>query len=135
MGEAGIVGMPMSTHRILVVDDDEALRETVKELLEMEGFEVSVAKNGREALESIAKLGRPCLVLLDLMMPVMDGPTFLEALAREPHSAVGRLPIVVFSALAEAAMLAARYHCDVLPKPVALDRLIEAAERHCPRLR
>lgn len=133
MDEVNRAGVTTSARRVLVVDDDEALRETVKELLEMEGFEVSVAENGRDALESIETFGRPCLVFLDLMMPVMDGPAFLEAIERAPESPAGRLPIVVFSALEEARSLAARYHCDVLPKPVAIDRLVQAADRYCSR--
>lgn len=133
LNEVRSAGTTACAHRVLVVDDDEALRDTVKELLEMEGFEVSVAQNGRDALESIATLGPPCFVLLDLMMPVMDGPAFLEAIAREPQSATGRLPIVVFSALQDAQSLASRYGCDVLPKPVALDRLVQAADRYCSR--
>ena len=121
-----------STHRVLVVDDDDLLRDTVKELLEMEGFEVSTAGNGLEALHSIDALGRPCFVLLDLMMPVMDGSTFLATIA-ERDGLPPAVPIVVFSALAEAGDLAARYRCDVLPKPVSMERLIKVAERHCLR--
>ena len=132
--EVGSAEATRSSHRVLVVDDDEPLRETVKELLEMEGFEVSVAQNGRDALDSIATLGWPCFVLLDLMMPVMDGPAFLEAVGRDDGPAGARSPIVVFSALQEATSLAARYHCAVLPKPVALDRLVEVADRYCSRV-
>ena len=131
----GTTNAPLNraAHRVLVVDDDEGLLETVKELLEMEGFQVSIAENGRDALDSIATLGWPCVVLLDLMMPVMDGSAFLEMVAEEPVSVDGRLPIVVFSALQEAQSLAERYRCDVLPKPVTLDRLVKAAERYCSR--
>ena len=132
MIQASTIPAP-STHRVLVVDDDDLLRETVKELLEMEGFEVSTAGNGLEALHSIDALGRPCFVLLDLMMPVMDGSTFLATIAERDGLPPARVPIVVFSALAEAGALAARYHCDVLPKPVSMERLIKVAERHCQR--
>ena len=127
------IAAPSATHRVLVVDDDDLLRETVKELLEMEGFEVSTAVNGREALASLDALGLPCFVLLDLMMPVMDGPTFLANVAERRAALVPPLPIVVFSALAEAGALATRYHCEVLPKPVSLDLLVATAERHCLR--
>ena len=133
MNEVTGISASPSNHRVLVVDDDDLLRETVKEMLEMEGFEVSTAGNGREALASLDALGLPCFVLLDLMMPVMDGPTFLATLAEREKGDAWRLSIVVFSALADAAGLAARYRCGVLPKPVSMDQLIETAVRHCPR--
>ncbi len=99
----------------------------------MEGFIVSTTENGLEALESIAALGPPCFVLLDVMMPVMDGSTFLETVRHSGDATSDRLPIVVFSALSEASSLAARYACEVLPKPVALDQLIATATRLCTR--
>ena len=58
---------------ILIVEDDESIRETLKLLLEVEGYFVTVASNGREALELLKKIDTPFMILLDLMMPVMDG--------------------------------------------------------------
>ena len=69
---------------VLVVEDHEELRETLRVLLADEGFEVVTAENGRIALDRLEEIAHPCVVLLDLMMPVMDGLTFLKA-AREAH--------------------------------------------------
>src|SRR4051812_1894363 len=79
--------------RVLVVEDDTDIRETVAELLIEEGYEVRTAISGEDALEYLRDGGLPDLVLLDLMMPIMDGWTFYDHLQKE-----GRwmgLPIVV----------------------------------------
>ncbi len=80
---------------VLVVDDDPDLLEAVCDILEVEGYRVSRARNGREALERVAET-RPDLILLDLMMPVMDGLAFARELrVREERAPV---PVVVISA-------------------------------------
>src|SRR5579862_4602951 len=61
---------------ILIVDDDPDIRDSLKEVLEDEGYEVNGVANGREALDYLRKSPRPCVILLDLMMPVMDGWQF-----------------------------------------------------------
>jgi CheY-like chemotaxis protein len=83
----------MNGNRILIVDDDEILRDLLAMHLEIEGYDVLAAPDGQEAL---ALLGREPvdLVLLDLMMPVMDGVRFIEALSEAPH----RPAVVVLSA-------------------------------------
>jgi len=80
------------TRRVLVVDDDPDILDALSEILEVEGYEVQRARNGREALQRIEQ-GMPDLVLLDLMMPVMDGWEFARSLA--PGT---RPPIIVLSA-------------------------------------
>ena len=77
---------------ILVVDDHAATREPLAKLLRFEGFETAVASNGAEALESIRER-KPDLVVLDLLMPEMDGLTFLSEAAREGHAA--EMPVIV----------------------------------------
>jgi two-component system response regulator MprA len=77
---------------ILVVDDHAATREPLAKLLRYEGYETAVASNGAEALEALRER-RPDLVLLDLLMPKMDGMTFLDQAAREPHGT--GLPVIV----------------------------------------
>jgi PAS domain S-box-containing protein len=81
--------------RVLVVEDDESARALIRRALESEGWEVDEAENGRVALERIAE-SEPALVLLDLMMPEMDGFEFLETL-RDP-SDPSRVPVVVITA-------------------------------------
>jgi CheY-like chemotaxis protein len=89
--------MPQSY--VLVVDDDPAIRGLVAEALRGEGFSVDLAAHGREALDAM-RARRPVTVVLDLMMPVMDGFTFIENCHKE-HLCNG-VPIVVISAVQEA---------------------------------
>ncbi len=86
----------MSRH-VLVVEDDPDIRDSIRELLESEGLTVSVAANGQEALAHLNETGPlPDLVLLDLMMPVMDGFAFRARQRADPRLA--RIPVVVLSA-------------------------------------
>ena len=80
---------------ILVVDDDPDILEALSEILEAEGFEIRRARNGKEALERLEP-DPPKLILLDLMMPVMDGWEFAQRLRQRPHLA--NIPIIVLSA-------------------------------------
>src|SRR5205814_8831977 len=84
--------------RILVVDDDPDIRDSLREVLEDEGYDVSCVGNGREALDHLkAASPRPCVILLDLMMPVMDGWQFRrEQKKLEPELA--NIPLVVITA-------------------------------------
>ena len=85
--------------RVLVIDDDAGLRELLQLCLEDEGYAVAVAANGREGLDRLQRW-RPRVILLDLMMPVMDGWTFrAEQLARDD---LARIPVVVLSAAHQA---------------------------------
>jgi two-component system response regulator MprA len=77
---------------ILVVDDHAATREPLAKLLRYDGYETAVASNGAEALEALRER-KPDLVLLDLLMPKMDGMAFLDQAAREPHGS--DLPVIV----------------------------------------
>jgi DNA-binding response OmpR family regulator len=81
--------------RILLVDDDPDILESTQYLVEAEGYEVDTAHNGREALERMSA-AKPDVILLDLMMPVMDGWQFVEELRKGPHAQV---PVIVLSAI------------------------------------
>ena len=109
--------------RVLVVEDDIDIRETVAELLVEEGFEVHTAASGQDALEWLHEAGAlPDVVLLDLMMPIMDGWTFHDHLQREDRWA--SLPIVVISADANVHEKSARLRpVACLRKPVGIDEL------------
>ena len=65
--------------KILIVDDDEAIRETLSQVLELSGFDSITSSNGQEALALLRSSTPPCLVLLDLMMPIMNGWAFMDA--------------------------------------------------------
>jgi CheY-like chemotaxis protein len=116
--------------RVLVVDDDDEIRESMVEALQELGHPAEGAANGLKALEVMRREPRPCLVLLDLMMPVMDGRAFREAQINDP--AMRDVPVVVISAyrdLQESAR--AMGVAEWLPKPVDLDVLRRAVSKHC----
>lgn len=122
--------MPASpTVPVLIVDDDPAIRATLAEVLADEGYPTLTAPHGAEALTCLAQV-QPCLILLDLMMPVMDGFQFRAVQRSRPHLA--QIPVIVLSAFpatveTAAALDAAAY----LRKPLRLDRLIETVDRYC----
>lgn len=118
---------------ILVIEDDFAIRETVVDVLEGEGFEVDCAANGEEALRHLAEgHAPPGVILLDLTMPVMDGWAFRTAQRRDPR--IADIPVVVLSAEARVeATLAGLEPAAFLPKPFELDRLLDLVGRYLPR--
>src|SRR2546428_350964 len=75
------------SHQVLVVDDDLAVRESMRSVLEGEGYAVTAAENGLEALQHLRNGLRPEVILLDLLMPVMDGWQFLRELRQDPELA------------------------------------------------
>jgi CheY-like chemotaxis protein len=83
----------MKTNTLLVVDDDADLGESLREAFEDEGYTVVLARNGREALHLVPELSRPCGIVLDMAMPVMDGPAFYRALKAVPEWA--DIPVLV----------------------------------------
>ncbi len=121
-----------STHAghgpILVIDDDADVREAVAELLRHHGREVIVAHNGRDALLTLAKATAPCLILLDLMMPVMDGFQFLDQLA----SMASEIPVLVLSAHDSVHPGEGYPHVlGTLRKPFDGPQLLSALDEHC----
>jgi CheY-like chemotaxis protein len=116
---------------IIVVDDDEEIRDTLKEILEDEGYAVRSAKNGADALTLLRSLdSNPCIILLDLMMPVMDGFEF-RARQLEDTKLEG-IPIVVFSADGNTQNKAESLNAAAaLRKPVRLEDLLRTVREHC----
>jgi CheY-like chemotaxis protein len=118
------------SHNILIVEDDAAIRDALKEILEDEGYRVSGAANGQEAIDLLRGHSRPCVILLDLMMPVMNGWQFRAAQRQDP--ALAPIPTVVISADGNVAEKAAAIEAaDFLTKPIQLNRLLETIERYC----
>jgi CheY-like chemotaxis protein len=115
---------------ILVVEDDRAIRETVVDLLKDEGFpSVSAVRHGREAiswLESAPEM--PALILLDLMMPVMDGETFLRTVQQHPKVAMRSVPVVVLTASRRRTELPGAI--TWLDKPIDIERLLELCAQY-----
>ena len=120
----------MSTN-ILIIEDDEDSRETLADILEMEGYKVACVGNGDEALVYLRHASRPDLILLDLMMPVMDGWAFRKEQKR--HTELSEIPVVVLSGDGNVAQKAASVDAaDYLMKPINLDRLFDAVNRLLP---
>lgn len=116
---------------VLLVDDDEGIRDALGEMLRDEGFRVVTAENGRKAIQWLQE-HRPtsCVVLLDLMMPVMDGNEFLRAKQRDVS--LSAIPVLVITAAGT------RFCVDQTPdikefidKPIAVPQLMAALESWC----
>ena len=109
--------------RILIVDDDPGIREAVQVALELEGYEVVLAADGHDALERIRAGLRPCLIILDLMMPRMNGWEFRREQLNDPE--VAKIPLAVVSGDGRIQGKAAELGTTVyLPKPMELDELL-----------
>lgn len=119
-------------HRVLVVEDNQDLRESLVEVLETYGYEAVGARHGQEALDKLSTLDvPPCVIVLDLMMPVMDGQSFRQEQLRRPELAA--IPVVVVSAYDKfpsdlQALGAAAY----LKKPVRMNDLMRVVHHYCP---
>jgi CheY-like chemotaxis protein len=103
---------------LLIVDDDRDIREVLGEMLSDEGFNIEAAWNGAEALKRLHEGFRPNLIILDLMMPVMDGLTFHEHLKHSPDLA--SIPVIGVTA---AASVDVDFVC--LRKPLRFEALVE----------
>lgn len=106
--------------RVLVIDDDAALRDVLREMLTFEGYEVGVATDGRNALDEMERGTRPDAILSDLHMPGMDGQQFILEIRKRPEWA--SIPVVLLSGSRDIAASAPGAF-RVLEKPVSLDRL------------
>ena len=127
--ETYTLGAPPAAARVLVVDDDTYIRDVVAQLLASEGYAVEEAANGAEALRIVTETARrPDLILLDLMMPVMDGWEFARRL--QEHRPRLDIPIIVLSAARlPADRLGVTGAEAVLAKPFDLDELLEHVEQ------
>ncbi|HVL69348.1 MAG TPA: response regulator [Vicinamibacterales bacterium] len=114
--------------KILVVEDNDDVRDMMAVSLQLEGHQVTTAANGREALAKLRAGERPCLILLDLMMPVMDGWEFRDALQQEPE--LRHVPVVVVSA-ATAELVRKAPAEAYLPKPIDMEQLLEVVCEFC----
>ena len=114
---------PCSPHAVLIVDDDPGIRCLLSELLSDEGYAVETATNGCEALSLLRRV-RPCLILLDIMMPVLDGWGFCREQQRRPD--VADIPVALMSA--GDTLVRPQPPCRpvaLFPKPFDLDQLVD----------
>lgn len=113
---------------VLIVDDDEDTRDSLRDIIEEEGYTVEVASHGQEALARLANGTKPCFILLDLMMPVMTGIEFLEALRRDPEH-VGT-PVVLITAWSDQAAMTERVQ-GFARKPFNLREIFTFIRQYC----
>lgn len=118
-------------HTILLVEDDVDILETVKDVLSREGYNVVDAVDGKQGLDRLHEIAPPCLILLDLMMPVMSGGEFLATLRHTDTLAT--LPVVIMSAWSKEAAQLPEEVQGFLKKPVSLRALLEVAGKFCHR--
>jgi CheY-like chemotaxis protein len=116
---------------ILVVEDDPDITESLCDVLQGEGYQVATAANGKEGLERLRQIDRPCLILLDLMMPVMSGGEFLAALRQT--EALASIPVVIVSAWANESAQVRAQSQGFVRKPISIDALLDATNRLCGR--
>ncbi len=112
---------------VLVVEDDHDIRESIVEMLKFEGYEVDSATNGKEALDKINNFSKPCLVLLDMMMPIMNGREFLDHVMKSADLAP--IPIIVVSAVADKVNTQGAQ--GYIKKPVDIDAVLKVVSQHC----
>jgi CheY-like chemotaxis protein len=116
---------------VMVVDDDQGIRDSIETLLTVYGYPVMAVSDGAEALAQLRKGARPCLILLDLMMPGMSGFDLGEQLAADTELA--RIPLVVITGAGAAAADKARaLQLEVMRKPFELTALLSTVARYRP---
>jgi CheY-like chemotaxis protein len=115
---------------VMIVEDDHDTREMLERFLQLEGFDVRTAANGEVALASLRSGPRPCVILLDLMMPVMNGWQFREAQTRQPD--IAGVPVVVVTAAGPQHAIPAIDADGWLSKPVDFDKLLATIGSFCP---
>lgn len=119
----------MSQPTVFIIEDDVDTRDMIGRFLELEGFRVETAANGRQALDRLDAGTRACVILLDLMMPVMDGWEFRRRQAC--HARIADIPVIVFSAAGRDRIEQVEAN-DYISKPVDLDELLDRVSRFCP---
>lgn len=126
--------MSICDNRIMIVEDDIDVRETLVEVLEDHHYVPLAVSNGQEAVDRLrSDPEKPCVILLDVMMPVMDGMQFRAIQRKDPE--LESIPVVVLTAHANMVDLAEQMNASAfLRKPVALDALLEIVQRFCRKL-
>ena len=116
---------------VMIVEDDRDTREMLARFLEMEGYVVRQAENGERALEQLKRDGNTSVILLDLMMPVMNGWQFRSAQENDPE--MSRIPVIVVTAAGPQSEIPAISADAWVPKPVDFDKLLATIEPLCRR--
>ena len=120
----------MAHAKILIVEDDDSIRALCRELLEGEGYAVGACSNGIEALAFLDAQAEPCLILLDMLMPMMGGVEFMGEFSKRPHTIVP-IPVYLVSSNADSGAGKKLGCCGFLKKPFNCDALLAIVATHC----
>lgn len=127
--------MSNKTSKVLIVEDNEDILNLLGLVIGSGGYQVEKALNGLEGLNSLKENASqpPCVIILDLMMPIMDGWQFLEKIKGEDaiKTACSKIPIIISSAAEGLEALAKQYSCDYLQKPVRPADVLKKVKQHC----
>ena len=124
----GVTAKAVQRHLIMVVDDDDDIRETLAGLLEDEGYHVAAFSTGQDALAALKRGVDPRVILLDLMMPLMDGAEFRREQLADP--ALKQIPVVLITAAGLERVQRSEFS-EVLRKPLKIDRVLEVIAGYC----
>jgi CheY-like chemotaxis protein len=118
---------------VLIVEDEPDIRELVREVIEEEGYSVAAAANGKEAQDYLLSAGPPSLILLDLMMPIMNGWDFLAWLRSQPEPLASVNVVVVSAASSDRIATATSTYSAVaaVRKPLTVSQLLGTVGRYC----
>ncbi|GLV58069.1 hypothetical protein KDH_49030 [Dictyobacter sp. S3.2.2.5] len=118
--------------KILVVDDEAIIRDMMNDILDMEGYSIEVARNGRDALDMLAADPRTSyLIFLDLMMPAVSGYDFCQALSQDPARRRQHV-IILMSALDQLAKATTLQVDQTMPKPFTVDDIMHVIQTYMP---
>ena len=117
----------IGTKCVLIVEDNKEIQDSLKVALELEGYKAFTADNGKEAIELLGKMPTPCIILLDLMMPIMNGWEFVEEISKDIM--LSTIPVVVVSAFGDKKVTPKA--SDYIQKPIDLDALLNTVCKHC----
>jgi CheY-like chemotaxis protein len=120
---------------IVVIDDDDDVREVIVYALESEGLAVKAFVNGKEGMEALQTLGQhemPGLIIVDYMMPEMDGITFIKEVREKFPQTLGKVPLAISSAMGASDPIFQEIgNLILMHKPMDLEDLIKIAKHHC----
>lgn len=121
----------MVKRKLLIVEDSIEIQVLLKRLLESEGFDVVCASHGKQAIDILEHDTLPNLILLDLMMPVMDGFEFRDRQLKDPR--FKEIPVIIMTADGSAQAKKERISAnDFLKKPLDVDQLLQSIDRQVP---
>ena len=128
--EAAMAKMANYQSRVLIVDDNADVRQSLGWIIEARGYQVDTAEDGEEALSKVRHGLPACLILLDLQMPKMDGRSLRRKLLRD--DTLARVPVVLVSAEQNLLSIARELDTDWLSKPINYDDLFQLLDKYCP---